>query len=252
MHNLGGCYQNAIGVAKDDNEAFEWYSKSADLGCASAMNNLGLCYERNLGVNRDLALAVQWYRKAATQGDEDAKKNLSRLGQVNPATKPPSGGNSLTAPMKPVSIVPEKQMPKLDQKKSQYDAPVVSTVPEKPKPKQTASAVIVANSLWVGRESGSGFVMKMEIIKVQDNQFSGKLHWLRGDKLTMTVSMTGKITDDNKVMFSWDQGDIEFGEGCLPAIHTGTIYFDDDVTEMRGRWTFTRRSGSGSFSLELR
>jgi hypothetical protein len=154
--------------------------------------------------------------------------------------------------MKPVSIVPEKQMPKLDQKNSQYGAPVVSTVPEKPKPKQTASAVIVANSLWVGRESGSGFVMKKEIIKVQDNQFSGKLHWLRGEKLTMTVSMTGKITDDNKVMFSWDQGDIEFGKGCLPAILTGTIYIDDDVTKMRGRWTFTRRSGSGSFSLELK
>jgi len=121
----------------------------------------------------------------------------------------------------------------------------------KPKPKQNASSVIVANSIWVGRESGSGYVMKMEIIKVQDNQFSGKLHWLNGDKLTMTVSMTGKITDDNKVMFSWDKNDIEFGKGCLPAIHTGTISFDD-VTKMMGRWTFTRGKGSGSFYLELR
>ena len=121
----------------------------------------------------------------------------------------------------------------------------------KPKPKQNASSVIVANSMWVGRESGGGYVMKMEIIKVEDNKFSGKLHWLRGDKLTMTVSMTGKITDDNKVMFSWDKNDIEFGEGCSPAILTGTISFDD-VTKMMGRWTFTRQKGSGSFYLELR
>jgi len=55
------------------------YKKAAGQGNATAQYNLGTCYEDGNGVAKDNTQAADWYRKAADQGDADAKKAMERL-----------------------------------------------------------------------------------------------------------------------------------------------------------------------------
>ena len=45
-----------------------------------AQYNLGGCYENGIGTAKNAALALDYYRKSAAQGFEKAKENLKRLG----------------------------------------------------------------------------------------------------------------------------------------------------------------------------
>ncbi|MBS0350073.1 MAG: sel1 repeat family protein, partial [Proteobacteria bacterium] len=74
--NLGVCYEEGRGVAKDEKEAVSWYRKAAKQGYPEAQNNLGWCYEEGRGVAKDEQKAVNWYRKAAEQRYPEAQVNL--------------------------------------------------------------------------------------------------------------------------------------------------------------------------------
>lgn len=77
--DLGVSYANGQGVAKDDAQAIEWYSKAADQGFAPAQDALGYMYGTGEGVARDDTQAAAWWRKAAAQGNEDAQASLNEL-----------------------------------------------------------------------------------------------------------------------------------------------------------------------------
>ncbi len=68
-----GNYYAKVG---DNVEAVKWYRKAAEQGNATAQNNLGVCYENGDGVAKDMKEAVKWYQKAAEQGNADAQLNL--------------------------------------------------------------------------------------------------------------------------------------------------------------------------------
>jgi len=74
--SLGNCYENGNGVAKNLDEAANWWRKAADHGHPNAQCKTGLCYESGIGVPRDFAQAISWYRKAAEQGHAGAQFNL--------------------------------------------------------------------------------------------------------------------------------------------------------------------------------
>lgn len=74
--NLGLCYYNGNGVAKDLTEAVKWFRKAAEQGYAVAQYNLGECYRVGDGVPKDMTEAVNWYRKAAEMGFANAQRNL--------------------------------------------------------------------------------------------------------------------------------------------------------------------------------
>ena len=74
--NLAVCYHNGEGVAKDQVEAVKWIRKAADQGYAEAQDKLGVCYNRGEGVAKDQVEAVKWIRKAADQGLASAQGNL--------------------------------------------------------------------------------------------------------------------------------------------------------------------------------
>jgi TPR repeat protein len=73
QYYLGICYVHGNGVAKDEAEAVKWYRKAADQNNAEAQHDLGLCYAHGIGVEKDEVEAVKWYRKAAGQGNPDAQ-----------------------------------------------------------------------------------------------------------------------------------------------------------------------------------
>lgn len=64
-------------ITGNNDEATDWYRKSANLGYAPAQKYIG---DQYLNQSHDKALAVLWYRKAANQGNTDAQKALKALG----------------------------------------------------------------------------------------------------------------------------------------------------------------------------
>ena len=88
MCNLGYCYYEGIGVAKDDGEAVEWFRKAAGRGQPRALFLLGECYEEGNGVRADLERAIEYYRKAAGKGYKSAREALDRLEGRQPAAPP--------------------------------------------------------------------------------------------------------------------------------------------------------------------
>ena len=75
-YNLGVAHGNGHGVAKDEGAAVKWYRRAAEQNLAQAQNELGLCYCAGQGVEKDFAEATKCYRKAADQGYANAQHNL--------------------------------------------------------------------------------------------------------------------------------------------------------------------------------
>ena len=78
QYDLGVCYLEGNGVAKDSIEAVKWFRRAAEQGYAKAQRSLGLCYITENGVTKDEDEAVKWFRKAAAQGFAEAQSNLGR------------------------------------------------------------------------------------------------------------------------------------------------------------------------------
>ncbi|PFH62533.1 hypothetical protein XA68_13115 [Ophiocordyceps unilateralis] len=78
---MGLCAWYMVGAApildKDEEEAYEWARRSADLGFAKAQYAVGYFTEFGIGCRRDMLEANVWYVKAADAGDERAKQRLS-------------------------------------------------------------------------------------------------------------------------------------------------------------------------------
>lgn len=69
--SLAFMYYSGSGVARDDRQSFDWFSKAAEKGQATAQFFLGLHYLFGRGVARDPALAHAWCDIALTAGYEE-------------------------------------------------------------------------------------------------------------------------------------------------------------------------------------
>jgi hypothetical protein len=71
------CYEFGFGVAKDENEAVNWYRKAAEQGYFKAQEELGYDYDNGMGVAKDEVESYKWSSLAASQDDNFAKTNLA-------------------------------------------------------------------------------------------------------------------------------------------------------------------------------
>ncbi len=76
QNDLGDCYYDGKGTAKDQANAFEWYMKSALQGNALAQHHVGRCYRYGVGTVKDEIKSFEWYLKAAEQADADADAQI--------------------------------------------------------------------------------------------------------------------------------------------------------------------------------
>ncbi|KAL1842553.1 hypothetical protein VTJ49DRAFT_3353 [Mycothermus thermophilus] len=92
---MGLCAWYMVGaepvLEKDEEEAYEWARRSAELGYVKAQYAVGYFTEMGIGCRRDILEANVWYVKAADAGDERAKQ---RLAVIRAAV---SGGNPMDA-----------------------------------------------------------------------------------------------------------------------------------------------------------
>jgi len=76
---VAGRYLDGQGVARDEQQAAQWYGRAAKQGLAAAQYRLGSMYEHGRGVAVDRKLAKSWYEQAAAQGNINAMHNLAVL-----------------------------------------------------------------------------------------------------------------------------------------------------------------------------
>ena len=61
-------FEGLYGQPKDNNKAFEWFSKSADMGNSEAMKNLAVFYRDGIGRPADPRQELKWYALAKLAG----------------------------------------------------------------------------------------------------------------------------------------------------------------------------------------
>lgn len=80
---MGLCAWYMVGadpiMEKDEEEAYEWARRSAELGFVKAQYAVGYFTEMGIGCRRDILEANVWYVKAADAGDERAKQRLAAI-----------------------------------------------------------------------------------------------------------------------------------------------------------------------------
>lgn len=76
---VGWHYDNGLGVAHDDAQAFQWYRRAARQGCAIAQSYVGSMLVEGAGVRRNYREARRWLQLAARHGDPDAYYTLGML-----------------------------------------------------------------------------------------------------------------------------------------------------------------------------
>ncbi|KAI1382106.1 HCP-like protein [Hypoxylon crocopeplum] len=109
---MGLCAWYMVGaepiLEKDEEEAYEWARRSAELGYVKAQYAIGYFTEMGIGCRRDILEANVWYVKAADAGDERAKQ---RLAAIRAAV---SGGGTPMEVAPPRSAKMKKNQPKDD------------------------------------------------------------------------------------------------------------------------------------------
>jgi len=71
--NLAGLYSKGYGVKIDDEEAFNWFKKSAEQGIAKAQYNVGVMYLNAIGVDKSYSEAKYWLNLSYENGIKDAE-----------------------------------------------------------------------------------------------------------------------------------------------------------------------------------
>jgi TPR repeat protein len=76
MHNLGLCYAQGTGVARDVKLGAQWVMKAAKLGNLTAQMEYGIMLIKGRGVTKDKNEGMRWIWTAADQGDHEALEFL--------------------------------------------------------------------------------------------------------------------------------------------------------------------------------
>lgn len=79
QYQLAQSYELGTDVPKNIDDAFYWYSQSADNGNADAQFKLGEWYLTGTSVEQDNQLALEWFIKAALQGNKRAPNEVAKL-----------------------------------------------------------------------------------------------------------------------------------------------------------------------------
>ncbi len=72
MHHLGEYFYNGELADKNDSTAYSYYIKAANKGYAQSQKMVGAFYENGIYVNKDDVEALKWYKLAAEHNDPDA------------------------------------------------------------------------------------------------------------------------------------------------------------------------------------
>jgi len=79
QYNVGCCFDNAIGVEKNEAKAFYWFLRAAEQNFESAQYWTAYFLENGRGCAKDITQSLRWYEKAAEKGHKDAQYHLGEF-----------------------------------------------------------------------------------------------------------------------------------------------------------------------------
>ncbi len=80
QYNMGIIHETGyLWMQKDEKQAFAWYRKAANRGCAEAMTAVGMCLYKGVGTEPNLSDALSWLKEAATQGEQRGQLFLAEI-----------------------------------------------------------------------------------------------------------------------------------------------------------------------------
>ncbi|EFC50084.1 predicted protein [Naegleria gruberi] len=85
---VGDAYSFGKGIRVDKSKAVEYYSKSALQNNQFAQYTLGMIYKEGNGVRIDLSASLHWLQKASEQGNEEATREFNELSKLIPKACP--------------------------------------------------------------------------------------------------------------------------------------------------------------------
>ena len=68
QNNVAWCYESGDGTEQNWSKALEWYTKSAENGCAIAQYSLAWMYDNGIEVKKNISKAIVWHIRAAENG----------------------------------------------------------------------------------------------------------------------------------------------------------------------------------------
>ena len=77
LYNLGMCLWRGLGVARDEQAAFNCFRSAAEKGHPEAINNIGAFFRDGTVVEKDLDLATKWFAKSASYGNAFGQFNYA-------------------------------------------------------------------------------------------------------------------------------------------------------------------------------
>lgn len=77
MNRLGEMYFNGIFVTEDKSKAFYWINKSAESGWPEAMNDVAYMYNNGIGTEKNTTKVMEWLEKAAEKGYVESMSSLA-------------------------------------------------------------------------------------------------------------------------------------------------------------------------------
>ena len=81
QYNMGRCYEEGLGVSKDESKAFSWFLKAAKQNEYRAICCVGLYYMSGICVEKDEKKAFSYFEKAANAEIPIAQYNLAVMYQ---------------------------------------------------------------------------------------------------------------------------------------------------------------------------
>src|SRR4029077_5596968 len=102
---LGSLYEAGLGVATNQDKAFEWYLKAAGQNEPEAEFRVAKFYHEGRAVKQNSSEALYWYKQAAAHGHKQASEIVQKAAQsLEPLASVPDTGH----PQPPKALVSTK------------------------------------------------------------------------------------------------------------------------------------------------
>ncbi|MFA0036446.1 hypothetical protein AB4423_06845 [Vibrio chagasii] len=167
QYQLAQAYELGIGVSKNIDDAFYWYSQSAENGNADAQFRLAELYLAGTGGEPDNKLALEWFIKTALQGNKRATLEIAKLYESSPE-------HELLSPLDSAQLWYEAALPNNPDAEDGYNR-VLEAQFNQQRAKQISSIEQLDEGIASEIDNSQGASQQMQSNQVQSNLSSSNL-----------------------------------------------------------------------------
>ncbi|NOH32468.1 J domain-containing protein [Vibrio chagasii] len=167
QYQLAQAYELGVGAPQNIDDAFYWYSQSADNGNADAQFRLAELYLAGMDGKPDNKLALEWFIKAALQGNKRATVEIAKLYES-------SSERELLSPLDAAQLWYEAALPDNPDAEDGYNR-VLEAQFNQQRAKQISSIEQLDEGIGSEIDNSQGLPQQIQSNQVQSNLSSSNL-----------------------------------------------------------------------------